>query len=56
MKRALETPAFRELTAVKNGRVIPVDGSLWTSLGGPLAALRILDDVERLLLEKAPRQ
>ena len=56
MKRALETPAFRELTAVKNGRVIPVDGSLWTSLGGPLAALRILDDVERLLLEKASRQ
>lgn len=43
---ALENPLFQALEVVQNEQMILVDGSLWTSSGGPLAALLVLDDVE----------
>jgi iron complex transport system substrate-binding protein len=49
MEAAMATPAFQQLNVVKNGRVVPVDGSMWSSGMGPLAAMGILDVVEREL-------
>lgn len=49
MKQAEQTPAFQQLDAIKGKRFGAVDGSLWTSTGGPQAALRVIEDVEGLL-------
>ena len=49
MKQAEQTPAFQQLGAIKGKRFGAVDGSLWTSTGGPQAALKVIDDVEQLL-------
>ncbi|MCD9457962.1 ABC transporter substrate-binding protein [Marinibactrum halimedae] len=52
--KALQTaklsPAFTRLEAVKNNRVIVVDGQLWTSSSGPLSAKAILDDLQQQVL------
>lgn len=50
MAEAVETPLFQQLNAVQNEHLIFIDGSLWTSIGGPLAALRVLDDVEAAMV------
>lgn len=42
---AAAVPGFTELTAYRSGRIVPVDGSAWTSTGGPLLMTRIVDDV-----------
>lgn len=42
-------PAYRQLGAVKGGKVTVIDGSKWTSLGGSLAALSVLDDIEKAM-------
>ncbi|WP_043447196.1 ABC transporter substrate-binding protein [Halotalea alkalilenta] len=47
---AQRQPAFQRLEAVRNGHVLTVDGQLWTSAAGPLAAERILDQVEEKML------
>lgn len=39
-------PAFAALRAAKAGRVREVDAMQWTVIGGPLAAQRVLDDIE----------
>ena len=52
LKAAMENPAFQQLDAVRNGRLVLVDGSLWTSAMGPLAALQILDTVAEHLASK----
>lgn len=49
MHQAEQTPAFRQLSAIQAKRFGAVDGSLWTSLGGPMAALQVIDDIEALL-------
>ncbi|WP_326929290.1 hypothetical protein [Aeromonas diversa] len=49
MRQAEQTPAFQQLTAIRGKRFAAVDGSLWTSVGGPQAALGVIEDVERLL-------
>lgn len=49
MKQAEQTPAFQQLNAIRGKRFGAVDGSLWTSTGGPQAALKVIDDVELLL-------
>jgi iron complex transport system substrate-binding protein len=49
MRQAERTPAFGRLTAIQAKRFGMVDGSLWTSVGGPLAALQVIEDVETLL-------
>ncbi|MGO2132286.1 MAG: ABC transporter substrate-binding protein [Halomonas sp.] len=47
---ARQSAAFDRLPVVENDRVVPVDGQLWTSASGPLAAQAILDDIEAALL------
>ncbi|MFD5000761.1 ABC transporter substrate-binding protein [Streptomyces buecherae] len=42
-------PAYQQLGAVKSGHVTQIDGSKWTSLGGSLAAMSVLDDVEKAM-------
>ncbi|MGQ7247268.1 ABC transporter substrate-binding protein [Halomonas sp. V046] len=46
---AEQTPAFRRLSVVEDDRVMAVDGQLWTSANGPLAAQAVLDDIEAAL-------
>lgn len=46
---ALDNPLFQQLTVVQNNQVVVVDGAVWTSIGGPLAALVVLDDLEAAL-------
>jgi len=47
---AEQTPGFTDLTAYEDGHVIPVDGSTWTSTGGPILMTSIVDDVATALL------
>lgn len=49
-REAQGVPGFTDLTAYKNGNVILVDGSLWTSTGGPILMTRIIRFVEQELL------
>lgn len=48
---ARTSPAFRRLEVVRHERVVPVDGQLWTSASGPLAAAAVLDDIEAAVLQ-----
>lgn len=45
LSQAMAVPGFGELEAVKNDRIILVDGSAWTSTGGPILMNRLIDDV-----------
>lgn len=45
IKQAEEVPGFKELKAYKDNHVMPVDGSAWTSTGGPLLMKKIISDV-----------
>lgn len=49
IETAEETPGFTDLKAFEEGHVVPVDGSAWTSAGGPIAANVVVDDVQRTL-------
>lgn len=49
LESAREAPAFQRLEANDTDQIVPVDGTLWTSASGPLAALAILDDIEAAL-------
>jgi len=49
LRQAEETPAFRQLSAIQANRFAAVDGSLWTSLGGPMAALQVIEDIEAIV-------
>jgi len=49
LSQAEETPAFRQLSSIEAKRFATVDGSLWTSLGGPMAALQVIEDVESIV-------
>ncbi|HCT77763.1 MAG TPA: iron-siderophore ABC transporter substrate-binding protein [Micromonosporaceae bacterium] len=49
LAKVKEVPAFQQLEAVKKNRVVIVDGTVWTSRGGPLAALQVVDDVVKAL-------
>lgn len=44
---AEKSPAFRRLNVVKNQQVVPVDGQIWTSANGVLAAHVVLDGIEK---------
>nr|WP_281372133.1 ABC transporter substrate-binding protein [Modestobacter versicolor] len=39
-------PAFTQLTAVQSGTTTEVDGSVWSSASGPIAADLVMDDIE----------
>lgn len=46
---AEKSPAFSRLNVVKKDHVISVDGQLWTSAIGPIAANAILDDIQNMI-------
>ena len=50
LKKAKETSGFTELKAYKENHVKLVDGSKWTSTGGPLLMQGIIEDVKKDLL------
>ncbi|MBC9713437.1 iron-siderophore ABC transporter substrate-binding protein [Streptomyces sp. TRM66268-LWL] len=52
LKEVQGKPAYKELGAVKNNHVTTVDGSVWSTRGGPLAALVVLDDIKTALTAK----
>lgn len=47
---ARQSAAFTRLNVVQNDQVVVVNGQLWSSASGPLAAQAILDDIENALL------
>ncbi|MGM0858974.1 MAG: ABC transporter substrate-binding protein [Pseudomonadota bacterium] len=47
---AKQSSAFTRLDVVQREQVVPVNGQLWTSANGPLAAQAILDDIDAALL------
>ncbi|MDG9666909.1 iron-siderophore ABC transporter substrate-binding protein [Hahella sp. CR1] len=47
-----DNAAFKQLSGVNKGHLVLIDGSLWTSVGGPLAAMAALDDIEQAMLGK----
>jgi iron complex transport system substrate-binding protein len=49
LDEATAIPGFAELKAYRDNHIILVDGSLWTSTGGPLLMLGIIDAVEAAL-------
>lgn len=49
LEAARQSPAFLRLSANSADQIVPVDGTLWTSASGPLAAMAILDDIEAAL-------
>lgn len=51
LEEARKQPAFERLQAVQKGRTVTVDGQVWSSGSGPLAANKVLDDVEQALLK-----
>jgi len=51
VEEVLKRPLWRELEAVREGRVHPVHGLAWTNLG-PLGAHEVMDEVERALLKE----
>ena len=52
LKYAEDTPGFTRLRAFRTKRIVPVDGSIWTSAGGYLAEQVVLDDIERTLTQQ----
>lgn len=48
LEQAKQQPAFQRLSAVKNNRVLVVDGQVWSSGSGPLAANIVLNDLKRI--------
>ncbi|WP_220128079.1 ABC transporter substrate-binding protein [Billgrantia kenyensis] len=49
LEAARQSPAFSRLDVVIRDQVVPVDGQLWSSATGPLAALAILDELDAAL-------
>ncbi len=49
LNEARSVPGFSALKAVTAGHVITVDGSLWTSTGGPILMQGLVDDVKAAL-------
>ncbi|WGK61564.1 iron-siderophore ABC transporter substrate-binding protein [Halopseudomonas sp. SMJS2] len=51
MRQAEQTPMFLQMESVKANQYSAVDGSVWTSTGGPLAALQVIEDIETMVLD-----
>ncbi|MFC6317203.1 ABC transporter substrate-binding protein [Corynebacterium gerontici] len=56
LEDAKKVPGFEQLNAVRSNHVIPVEGSAWTSTGGPLLAQKIVSDVDALLVQNEAMQ
>ncbi len=52
LKDVQSKPAYKELGAVKKGHAVTVDGSVWSTRGGPLAADVVLNDYVKALSAK----
>ncbi|MFH9478220.1 ABC transporter substrate-binding protein [Streptomyces anulatus] len=52
LKDVQSKPAYKELGAVKDGHAVTVDGSVWSTRGGPLAADAVLNDYVEALSAK----
>lgn len=50
IEQAATVAGFTDLQAYQSGHIIAVDGSRWTSTGGPILMSSIIDDVENALL------
>ncbi|MGM0836168.1 MAG: ABC transporter substrate-binding protein [Bacillota bacterium] len=48
----LEDPLFKNLAVVKAGNVHEVSDAVWNTAGGVIAANLMLDDIEKIILEK----
>lgn len=49
LRAARDVPGLAASKAVRKGHVVPVDGSAWSSAGGPIAEREVVDDVARAL-------
>ncbi|MBD0695632.1 iron-siderophore ABC transporter substrate-binding protein [Streptomyces sp. CBMA123] len=49
LKDVQSKPAYRQLTAVRNDHTVTVDGSVWSTRGGPLAADVVIGDLGKAL-------
>ncbi|MFF2953842.1 ABC transporter substrate-binding protein [Kitasatospora sp. NPDC057965] len=49
LKDVQSKPAYQELNAVKNNHTVTVDGSVWSTRGGPLAADVVIGDIAKAL-------
>ncbi|MFI6152790.1 ABC transporter substrate-binding protein [Kitasatospora sp. NPDC051170] len=49
LKDVQSKPAYQELGAVKNNHAVTVDGSVWSTRGGPLAAEAVIGDIGKAL-------
>ncbi|WP_327352524.1 ABC transporter substrate-binding protein [Streptomyces sp. NBC_01304] len=49
LKDVQSKPAYKGLNAVKNKHVTTVNGSVWSTRGGPLAAQEVIDDIKKAL-------
>ncbi|MFJ9445428.1 ABC transporter substrate-binding protein [Kitasatospora sp. NPDC101235] len=49
LKEVQSKPAYKELGAVKNNHTVTVDGSVWSTRGGPLAADVVIGDIVKAL-------
>ena len=52
LEAARTSPAFSRLNVVKQDQVVTVNGQLWSSSAGPLAAHAILNDVQNIINSK----
>ncbi|MEU8772144.1 ABC transporter substrate-binding protein [Streptomyces griseus] len=52
LKDVQSKPVYKELGAVKDGHAVTVDGSVWSTRGGPLAADVVLADYVKALSAK----
>ncbi|GAA1527050.1 iron-siderophore ABC transporter substrate-binding protein [Nocardioides humi] len=50
LAEAVKVPGFTALKAYQDNTIIPVDGSLWTSTGGPILMSRIVANIEEALV------
>src|SRR5690625_3636756 len=55
LAQAEKSPAYQRLAVVKNNKVVPVDGQIWTSANGVLAAHVILDTIESAITQAQPK-
>ncbi|MFD9903466.1 ABC transporter substrate-binding protein [Streptomyces sp. NPDC059063] len=49
LKDVQSKPAYKELNAVKKEHAVTVDGSVWSTRGGPLASDVVMDDITKAL-------
>ncbi len=52
LKDVQKKPAYKDLGAVEKKHVVTVDGSVWSTRGGPLAADEVMRDISEALTKK----